>query len=51
MSFWANVLLGKRPSGQMSSGQIPFMGKCLIATPAKKNKHYFYSDVVKKLMS
>jgi hypothetical protein len=30
MSFWAKVLLGKRPSGQMSSGQMSFWAnKCL----------------------
>jgi hypothetical protein len=40
MSFWANVFLGKRPSEQMSSGQMSFwanvfrgkrlLGKCLM---------------------
>jgi hypothetical protein len=34
MSFWANVFLGRRPSGLLSSGQMSFwanvlLGKCL----------------------
>jgi hypothetical protein len=30
MSFWANVLLGKRPSGQMSSGQMSFWANVFL---------------------
>jgi hypothetical protein len=29
--FWANVLAGKRPSGQMSSGQMSFWANVLWA--------------------
>jgi hypothetical protein len=30
MSFWANVLLGKRPSAQMSSGQISLWANVIL---------------------
>jgi hypothetical protein len=54
MSFWANVFLGKCPSGQMSSGQMSFwanvfLGKCLlgkcISGQMYSGQMYFWANV------
>jgi hypothetical protein len=45
MSFWANVFLGKCPSGQVSSGQMSFwanafLGKCLMGKCLSRQMSY-----------